>query len=353
MSEWVLLGLQDGCLWRKELDRFRGGCLDIHFRPEYGKLFSGTGDVCLFVYREGECRIVYPFLLRKVPHPAGMSGKFGKEYYDITSFYGYGGPIGTLEAGDTVWNNFYHCFEEYCRNNDIITEFIRFHPLLGNHRFLVGQVEVDRSSSVVFVDLRVSEENIWSGYERNNRKNIKKAYREGLKVILEEAPGHFRDFLEIYQHTLSRNGARPFYYFPPDFYEAIHSDMAGNYLYAHAVDGGKVISTELLLYNDTYIHSFLGGTLESYYELRPNNILKHEVIKWAKERGIHFFMIGGGYQEGDGIFRYKRSFAKGGILDFYIGKKVHNPVAVRMVEEMLVTQTPRESEHYFPSYRRY
>jgi len=124
-------------------------------------------------------------------------------------------------------------------------------------------------------------------------------------------------------------------------------------LYAHTLKEGRIISTELLLYNQTYIHSFLGGTLEQFFEYRPNNILKHEVIRWAKSRGISYFLLGGGYREGDGIFRYKRSFARNGVLDFYIGKKVHDHEAVIMLEELMATKVPRESESYFPGYRRY
>jgi hypothetical protein len=63
-------------------------------------------------------------------------------------------------------------------------------------------------------------------------------------------------------------------------------------------------------------------------------------------------LLGGGYREGDGIFRYKRSFASDGVLDFYVGKKVHNHEAVNMIESMMSGEKNRESEGYFPGYRR-
>ncbi|MCL6561056.1 MAG: GNAT family N-acetyltransferase, partial [Firmicutes bacterium] len=294
MGHYHVLSLQDREQWLQELENLKELCPDLHYRPEYCGLFRGQGEARLFVYREGTASVVYPFLLRKVNLISGLEGALGQDLYDITSPYGYGGPLASPAAAESVWDNFYRCFVQYCKKNDIITEFIRFHPLLGNHRLLTNHVEVERVSSVVCVDLKGSDEEIWSGYERNNRKNIKKAYREGLEVILEETPAHFTDFITIYHQTMLRNRAGEFYFFSGDFYDRIHKELKGHFLYAHTLRGGRVISTELLLYNETYIHSFLGGTLDEFFEYRPNNILKHEVIKWAKKKGIKYFLLGGG-----------------------------------------------------------
>lgn len=351
MGNYILLVLNDREQWLRELDNLKELKPDVHFSPEYCGLFENSGEARLFVYREGDTSVIYPFLLRKVNLIPGLAGKLEQDFYDITSPYGYGGPLASPGADEQILKNFYQNFSDFCAENNIITEFIRFHPLLRNHAFLTGYIEVERISSVVCVNLEASEQEIWSGYERNNRKNIKKAYREGLEVILEEAPVHFADFIHIYNETMARNQAGRFYYFNDSFYDCIHEKLEGNYLYAHTFKGGRVISTELLLYNETYIHSFLGGTLEEFFEFRPNNILKHEVIKWAKKRGIRHFLLGGGYREEDGIFRYKRSFASGGVFDYYVGKKVHDYTALSMLENILGggKDDPRG---YFPSYRR-
>lgn len=353
MEHYQVFGLEDREHWLEELEYLGSPGPDLFYRPEYCGLFRSVGEARLFVYRVGDTSVIYPFLLRKVNHIQGLKGKLKQELYDITSPYGYGGPLALTGVDRGDLHNFYRCFTAYCANNNIISEFIRFHPLLGNHRLLERYVKVERVSPVICIDLGKSEEEIWQGYERNNRKNINKAYREGLEVILEETTAHFNDFISIYHDTLARNGAGRFYFFNGDFYEHIHKELKGNFLYAHTIKDNRVISTELLLYNDNYIHSFLGGTLEQFFNYRPNNILKHEVIKWAKKRGIKYFLLGGGYRGGDGIYRFKRSFAPDGHLDFYIGKIVHNHEAVSMLENMMESRKPRESEGYFPVYRRY
>ncbi|OPX84739.1 MAG: FemAB family protein [Pelotomaculum sp. PtaB.Bin104] len=353
MADYFVLCLRDRERWLRELGSAKDLHFDIHYRPEYCGLFKNSGEARLFVYQEGTTKIFYPFLLRQINLIPALSGKLEQDLYDITSPYGYGGPLTSETAGAGIWDKFYQCFTDYCVENHIITEFVRFHPVLGNHRPLVNHMEVVRASQVVCVDLSKPDEEIWLGYERNNRKNINKAYREKLEVILEETPAHFNDFISIYHHTLSRNQAGEFYFFNNNFYDCIHRELKDNFLYAHTLKSGRVISTELLLFNQTYIHSFLGGTLEEFYACRPNNILKHEVIKWAKNRGIRYFLLGGGYREGDGIFRYKCSFARDGVLDFYVGKKIHNCKVMSMLEDLMSAKIPRESESYFPGYRRY
>ncbi len=338
--------------WLQELEKICGTGPDLHYNPEYCGLFGDWGDPRLFVYREGAAALAYPFIMRKVNDIPWLKGRLEQNFYDITSPYGYGGPLASQGVDDKFKRGFYQSFSEYCEKNNIITEFIRFHPLLGNQRLVTDMMKVERASSVVFVDLTLSEEDIWRGYERNNRKNINKAIREGLEVILEDSPYHFADFIAIYRHTLTRNQAGEFYFFDDRFFDYIHWELKGNFIYAHTLLGGRVVSTELLLHNETYIHSFLGGTLEQFYQYRPNNILKHEVIKWAKNRGIKYFLLGGGYREGDGIFRYKRSFATEGVLDFFVGKKVHNHEAVKMLEDFRPRREPEESKGYFPPYRR-
>ena len=59
--------------------------------------------------------VLYPFLVR--PLEGGRC--------DITSAYGYGGPYGRGE-----WRQ---AFAAACREHGVVSEFVRFHPLLGNH----------------------------------------------------------------------------------------------------------------------------------------------------------------------------------------------------------------------------
>ena len=345
-DSFCLLTLSQGEQWTDLLQKVK--TCDIHYEPGYYRVFEGNDQALLFVCRQDSEFVVYPFLLRKVDHGGEITA--GENYFDITSPYGYGGPLASPGADQQNLKSFWQSFGQFCRDSKIITEFIRFHPLIHNHEQAAGYVEPERNSSVVFIDLSQTEERIWSGYDYSCRKNIKKAARSGVTVIIDHTPRFFSDFSTIYRHTMDRNNSSDFYYFPDSFFDKIHRFLDGNYLYAHAFLEGKLISTELLLYSRTFIHSFLGGTLAEYFPFRPNNLLKHEVILWAKRKGIGYFILGGGRNDDDGIFRYKQTFAKESLANYYIGKKIHNQDTVRRLTGL--TDEEQEQKAFFPPYRR-
>ena len=90
--------------------------------------------------------------------------------------------------------------------------------------------------------------------------------------------------------------------------------------HAYVVHEGKIISTELVIYGTENAYSYLGGTDRDYFDVRPNDYLKYEIIKWAKAKGLKNFVLGGGYGADDGIFQYKLCLAPHGEYDFYIGR---------------------------------
>jgi len=213
-------------------------------------------------------------------------------------------------------------------------------------------------NSIIYVDLSLTEEELWGNYKRNNRKNIKKAMRNDIEVVVDEEFEFLDEFLEIYYETIKKNNAKKYYFFPKIFFEFIRVSLNKNFVLFISKKNNKIISVELALYDKDVIYSFLGGTLSEYFLLRPNNLLKHKLILWAKEKNIKYYLIGGGYHPGDGIFEYKHSFSKDGIKDFFIGRKVYDNKKYKILEESFekylsnnnITVNLKETK-YFPSYR--
>ncbi|MCB6759171.1 GNAT family N-acetyltransferase, partial [Phocaeicola vulgatus] len=83
------------------------------------------------------------------------------------------------------------------------------------------------------------------------------------------------------------------FYFNREFFEKINK-MKGNFAYFYVLYENKIISTELVIYGTENAYSYLGGTDSQYFGLRPNDFLKFEIIKWAKEKGLRNFILGGG-----------------------------------------------------------
>lgn len=343
-----LLTLKDASRWQEivcSLPRW-----DIHYLPQYSCLFSrrGEGAPHLLVVEKNGKTALFPFLLRRINDLPHIKSALSGELFDIISPYGLGGPLASTRDKELL-SYFWEVFHRYCRENNVVSAFIRFHPLEENHIYYPDKNHLFSAGEIVYVDLELEEGEIWKGYKSNNRWSIKKALRSNVKVVIEDTPEHFEEFLNLYYHTMKRNKSSKYYYFEQDFFDRIHKHLKGHYVYAHAIAGNEIISSELLLFNSCYIHSFLLGTYESYFPLHPNNLLKHQIILWAKQKGIRKFILGGGQSYRDGIFKFKHSFSPSGIKDFVVAKIVINQEAYRSL--LIDWELNKRGELYFPVYR--
>ena len=337
---------------------------NILYFPEYLMLWelNGDGIAKYFFYKCDYGIVLYPFLIRKINDLNFFQQiKITDIFYDITSPYGYGGPLVKYNDKSNkklLVDGFIKEFSLFCKKNNIVSEFIRFHPLIENHTNFINRLEIEKMNSVIYIDLSVTEEELWRNYKRNNRKNIKKALRNDIEVVVDEKFEFLDEFLEIYYETMKKNNAKEYYFFPKKFFEFIYASLNKNFVLFISKKNNKIISVELALYDKDIIYSFLGGTLSEYFPLRPNNLLKHKLILWAKEKNIKYYLIGGGYHPGDGIFEYKRSFSEGGIKDFFVGRKIYDNEKYKMLEKSFekylsnnnITVNLKETK-YFPSYR--
>ncbi|GAI75400.1 unnamed protein product, partial [marine sediment metagenome] len=206
---------------------------------------------------------------------------------------------------------FFNVFNEYRRDNNIIAEFTRFNPILENHKFS-NYLNIIKNNQNIILDLSIKD--IWmNSYEHSTRKNINKAIRNGLKVKyfsgFEITSNYIRQFIDIYVNTMTRNSADDFYYFDKEYFQEITRKLSKNVLYFFTFKDEIAISCELVLLSKKIGYSFLGGTLSKYFEFRPNDILKHEIINVLKKRQYNYFCLGGGSSVDDGIFNYKKKFA--------------------------------------------
>ena len=112
-------------------------------------------------------------------------------------------------------------------------------------------------------------------------------------------------------------------------------------------EDGTVVSTELVLRGDRTCYSFLGGTRQEAFPMSPNDLLKHDVIEHAAAAGLEHYVLGGGYQQGDGIFRYKKAFDPTGTVPFHGVQLVPDADAY----EAACSAASAPDTSFFPRYR--
>ena len=325
---------------------------EVFAHPAYVELFARPSAVRsrAAVYSDERVTVIYPFLLRDLAPESWCPPSFAPAT-DITTAYGYGGPF---MFGDEKDCPFWHHFNDWASDQGVVSEFIRRSLFTGELLTYPGSTEERMSNIVRPLDRSLAD--IWMDFEHKVRKNVQKAQRAGVEIQFDSTGQRCDEFMRIYSDTMVRREARQSYNFGRDFFAKLQSGLSGHYTYVHAVADGAVISTELVLVSAQRVYSFLGGTDSSKYDLRPNDLLKFEIIRWAHGLGKECFVLGGGYGADDGIFRYKRSFAPTGTTAFSVGYRVlraqaYDGLVAARLAGLRKNVSDVAASGYFPAYR--
>ena len=338
-----ITGLENTEKWDAIVRSFKN--YDVFYLSFYVKDFAKEEKVThlLFYYDENGKRLINVVMKRDIAEDEHFKGKIETgRYFDLVTPYGYGGFL----SEDGFPDNLYDKYEKFCRDNGFICEFVRFELFTGYEKYYGGEIEC-RTHNVVR-DLQISIDDMFMDFEHKVRKNIKKAVRNELNILVEQNIEHIDDFLNIYYGTMKRSEAEESFYFSKEFFETL-GQMKENVVFFYVIYKDKIIAAELVIYGSENAYSYLGGTDNNYFELRPNDFLKFEAIKWLKEKGLKNFVLGGGYGVDDGIFRYKKSFAPDGIVDFHIGRKIFDKATYQKLIDMREEVNPESK--FFPLYR--
>lgn len=318
---------------------------DVMQLSNYAKAFSksGYGEPILIYYENGDSRAINVIMKRDISNQLELSDKLEKDkWYDVSSVYGYGGFI--LEGDD--FSTLEEEYLKFLKKEKIISEFVRFN--LNSEYFKIFSGKIVSNSDNVIRELISEPEEILANYDRKVRKNLRRAEKSNLEFLIGSNKNSLNDFLEIYYETMDRNDANKSFYFSKSFFKEINK-MEANFIYFFAKKEDAIISTELVLLDKETAYSFLGGTKKEFYEFRPNDFLKHNLIMHLKSIGIKLFILGGGYGSNDGIFKYKKCFAPDGIKKFYIGKRIIDKDSYNYLVKLSRNKVETD---FFPAYRK-
>ncbi len=320
---------------------------DTYWLSGYVRAFQlhGDGEPRL-IYAETEgARGINVVMLRDVARDARFAGKLPEGvYFDIASPYGYGGWL--IEGGDTA--ALFAEYEAWARENGIISEFVRFHPVLQNHEPCRESYDVLELGNTVTLDL-ASPETIWANITSKNRNVIRKAQKNGIVIRRGRSRELYEAFRVIYNGTMDKDRAEAYYYFEPAFYESVLNDLPDNAQLFYAELDGTIIAASIMLTANGRMNYHLSGSLREYAHLAPTNLLLYEAALWGCENGCKTLYLGGGVGSGeDSLFKFKKAFYRGDeLFRFCIGRKTFLP---EKYDELLALREPVNSG-FFPQYR--
>ena len=319
---------------------------DTYWLSGYVKAFQihGDGEPILFHYEDGSTRGINVVMKRDVADDPHFKGKIAEgQYFDFATPYGYGGWIIEGEDIEALFSE----YEKWIDKKGIISEFVRFHPIVKNHAKCTDFYEVIQLGEVVHMDLD-SPETIWNNIISKGRNTIRRALKNDVRIYNGRFPEIYEKFRVIYNGTMDRDDAEEYYYFKESFYDSVLNDLPQNAQVFWAEKDGQVIAASIMLAANGRMNYHLSGSLREFSSLAPGNLILYTAALWGCANGYKTFYLGGGVGSGeDSLFKFKRAFYKGDLNHFYIGKKIYDQQKYRE----LVAMRENVKSNYFPLYR--
>jgi hypothetical protein len=320
--------------WSAALAEMPAKFQDLYYTPAYHRAFerNNDGSATCFVFRDGGDCYLNCFLLNSVN---ALGYALDREYFDIQSVYGYSGilssseNIGFLTSADRM-------FSEYCRDNNLIAEFSRYHPILKNEKFAgADTAKLDRTT--VIVDLTRGYQNVWDNhYSTNARNMVRKAQRVfTAEHVTDPTTADIENFFRLYDENMVKVNAQAYYRFSSDFFFQFFSILKSNIvLFKIKDENGLPVCSAIFLHFNKYIHYHLSGRSIAANN-SVNSFLIDAAVKFACENGYETLHLGGGRSSApdDSLLKFKKTFSEL-TGEFFIAKKIYQqPVYLDVIEQ--------------------
>jgi hypothetical protein len=277
------------------------------------------------------------------------------EFKDVISPYGYSGPLISENTSEIDLKQFWHFIDLWYKENNIITEFIRFS--LDNNTTGYNGTIIPALNNVCGEILEENEQ--WLKFDKKVRNNFRKAFDNQLSFKIHSnkiESNVVAQFYNIYKDTMIRRNADIQLYFSLGYFENYSKANPNHCAIAMVYKDDVPISTEFLLLSKDNVYSYLGGTNSEYFNFRPNDFLKVNVINWSRMNNFKNYILGGGRIDNDNLYTYKKSFfPKEKDLVFYTGRKILNQkiydeLNAKTLNSFVINNS--EIVDFFPTYRK-
>jgi hypothetical protein len=279
---------------------------DTYDLPEYVAVCARYEESAPFAFyaREGDQFALIPLLQRPLPSSLGAPPSWS----DATSPYGYSSALFT---GGAEWSfRVVNAFVEACAGHQIISVFVRLHPLLPSVPALGSAGKRVWHGETVYVDLTVPEGEMRRQMRNNYRREIRRLHFRDFKVVVDDWSLYDR-FIQIYWETMWRLDADPYYFFSNDYFQDLRQAL-GSHLHLFSVlsPDCSVAAAGLFTETEGIVEFHLSSTAQEYRHLAPAKLMLDCAINWAKAAGNRVLHLGGGVgSRKDSLFQFKAGFS--------------------------------------------
>jgi hypothetical protein len=274
---------------------------------------AGEGDPYLLIVGDHEAGLAWPYLLRSIE---GVDAK------DVTSVYGYPGPVTWgLRPDDGAAISFaWIQLVEAWREQGAVSVFTRFHPLLGN-AWLATAIDdaggaagtgapVLTRSQTVSIDCTLADDEAVASYTKSLRQEVASSRRAGLTTYEDEEWASIADFVRLYKGTMDRSGAAQRYYLSAQDTVRLRDSLDGHLHLLVTRTDDAVAAAGLFTEYAGLVQAYLVGTDADLHALSPLKVLLDDARRWARVRGSQVLHLGGGRGgRQDTLFAFKKRFS--------------------------------------------
>jgi len=165
------------------------------------------------------------------------------------------------------------------------------------------------TNATVIVDIKPDEKEILKNFQKEARWGIRKAVKEGLRVIETNSEEDWKEFYEIYKVVASVGGTTV---------HSLEKLKANTKTFFVCKKDEKIIGGAGIWFVDKYDANiprlYFIASLSEYLDAQPNNLLDWACMLWSKRKGYEKFDLGG-WQIGAtdhlaGINKFKERFGQ-------------------------------------------
>ncbi len=231
-------------------------------------------------------------------------------------------------------------------DNNIIAEFTRFNPLIKNENFSKGYLDIIYNRPNVYIDLNNDYSLIYKNYKHSVKSNIKKAQKDNItiKIFQNDFP-YKKEFIRMYNKTMERVNAPQYIFFNKKYFEDTFNSLP--LIHFVLFKNNIPISTALCLGGNDYLHVHFEASEKEFWNLRPNDLLINEIVKYGIQSGYSKVLLGGGRTtlEDDALLRFKKKFSNQ-TSAFYIGSKIYNINIYNKICNIWANKYPKLTKKY-------
>jgi hypothetical protein len=181
----------------------------------------------------------------------------------------------------------------------------------------VGGVAPSETYFTHDLDLELTESEIFSRLKESNRRNIRKAGKDGLTIRFDDSSDSLSTFYRLHCRTRKQHGLPPQ---PFSFFQSIrdHVFSKGLGIIVSVLLSGKVVASSIFFHFGTNAVFKYGASDTRFLSHRPNNLVMWEAIKWYRGRGARSLSLGRTEADNHGLRRFKQSWgASESALNYY------------------------------------